>query len=116
MTDIDTLIQNIKQEVRRGTLDLAVLTQTDEPRYAYSLIQTLGKQGIKVDQNTLYPLLRRIEDQGLLRSVWKVEANRPRRYYMITEFGIETRAMLIKDWSEFEKIMSGITRMYINDQ
>lgn len=109
MAGKDEIIQNIQQELRRGTLVLAVLTQTDEPQYAYSLIQTLGEQGIKVDQNTLYPLLRRIEEQGLLQSVWQLESNRPRRYYKISEFGKEVRALLIKDWIEFEKCMSKMT-------
>ncbi len=106
MTDKISIIENIQQELRRGTLVLAVLTQTDEPQYAYSLIQNLSDKGIRVDQNTLYPLLRRIESQGLLESVWQFESNRPRRYYRITALGQEVRAVLIKDWLEYENCIS----------
>ncbi|WP_025026078.1 PadR family transcriptional regulator [Caldalkalibacillus mannanilyticus] len=108
MSEREAIIQNIQQEMKRGTLVLAVLTQMDQPQYGYSLIQALNKQGLMVEQNTLYPLLRRIEKQGLLESIWQVEGNRPRRYYKISELGIQVRNELINEWKNFEKTMSNL--------
>lgn len=109
MDERDNILQNIQQEMRRGTLILAVLTRMDEPQYGYSLIQSLGEMGIAVDQNTLYPLLRRLEKQGLLDSLWEVEENRPRRYYKISEIGAEIRASLIAEWKLLNDSMSKLT-------
>lgn len=109
MSDLDAILQNIQQEMRRGTLILAVLTRMDEPQYGYSLIQSLGDMGVSVDQNTLYPLLRRLEKQGLLDSIWEVEENRPRRYYKISKLGTEVRDALIAEWNKLTESMSKLT-------
>lgn len=98
MSEMEVIIQNIQQEMKRGTLVLAVLTQMDQPQYGYSLIHALNGQGLIVEQNTLYPLLRRLEKQGLLESIWQVEGNRPRRYYKISELGVNVRTELINAW------------------
>ena len=94
----ETLLQNLQQEMKRGSLVLAVLTQMDKPEYGYTLIQTLNACGMVVEQNTLYPLMRRLEKQGLLESIWQIEENRPRRYYQISDMGREVRQLLIDDW------------------
>lgn len=106
MNTVETIVQNIQQEMKRGTLVLAVLTQMDQPQYGYSLIQALTAQGLVVEQNTLYPLLRRIEKHGLLESIWQVEGNRPRRYYKISELGIQVRAELTKEWHALHVTMA----------
>lgn len=108
MSEKEILIQNTLQEMKRGTLVLAVLTQLDQPQYGYSLIQALNDQGMAVEQNTLYPLLRRIEKQGLLESIWQVEGNRPRRYYKISELGVTVREKLVKEWHLLETTMSNL--------
>lgn len=108
MSKAEAITQNIKQEMRRGTLVLAVLTQLDHPQYGYSLIQLLNEQGIIVEQNTLYPLLRRIEEQGLLVSEWTVEENRPRRYYKISNLGVFVRTELINEWKQLQGKMVNI--------
>ena len=90
--------QNLISELRRGTLVLTVLSQLDEEQYGYSLMQLLGKKGIEIDQSTLYPLLRRLESQGLLESEWSVEGPRPRRYYVLSETGKETLEQLKQEW------------------
>ena len=105
MSETELTIQNINQEMRRGILVFAVLTQLDVPQYGYSLIETLSAQGMEVEQNTLYPLLRRLEKQGLLESLWQIEENRPRRYYKISEMGLAVRATLIKDWQSLTETM-----------
>src|SRR5690554_1877914 len=98
--------------MKRGTLVLAVLTQMDQPQYGYSLIQALTDKGLDVEQNTLYPLLRRLEKQGLLDSDWDTEGSRPRRYYKISDIGKEVRSLLLEDWNRLNdtmlKMMEGL--------
>jgi DNA-binding PadR family transcriptional regulator len=106
MDEANKTLINIQQEMKRGTLVLAVLTQMDKPQYGYSLIQALNDQGLAIEQNTLYPLLRRLEKQELLESVWQVEDNRPRRYYQISEQGKSIRDLLTKEWHSLNATMS----------
>ena len=81
-------LENMVQELRRGLLMLAVLGQLGKQQYGYALLKRLADRGMEIDQGTLYPLLRRLELQGLLQSNWNVEgAGRPRRYYVISTGG-----------------------------
>ena len=73
--------------MRCGLLVLAVMTRLEEEQYGYSLIKLLSDQGLEIDQGTLYPLLRRLETQGLLGSKWRVDEARPRRYYVLSPQG-----------------------------
>jgi len=96
----DELVQNMLLELRRGILSLAVLSQLSKEEYGYSLLKALSDQGMEIDQSTLYPLLRRLESQGLLQSEWRVvDDARPRRYYVISTQGKEVLAILKKEWS-----------------
>ena len=97
--------QNLINELRRGTLVLAVLSQLDEPRYGYSLNQRLVEHGLDVEQGTLYPLLRRLEKQGLLESEWSIETSRPRRYYVLNQAGRETLETLVREWQALTQVM-----------
>jgi len=97
--------QNLINELRRGTLVLAVLSRLDEPRYGYSLKQRLAEGGLDVEQGTLYPLLRRLEKQGLLDSEWSVETSRPRRYYLLNQAGRETLDTLAREWRALIEVM-----------
>lgn len=106
MAELELILQNLQQEMKRGTLVLAVLTQLDAPEYGYTLIQTLNELGMAVEQNTLYPLMRRLEKQGLLESLWQIEENRPRRYYKVSPLGTEVREALIREWNTLELTMS----------
>ena len=85
-------------ELRRGILVLATLSRLGEAKYGYALIQELGQHGLEIEQGTLYPLLRRLEEQGLLQSEWNVEGSRPRRYYQLSPAGAEVLRGLSKDW------------------
>jgi DNA-binding PadR family transcriptional regulator len=96
-------------ELRRGVITLAVLSQLDEEQYGYSLIQRLAENGLSVEQGTLYPLLRRLEDQGLLESTWNVEGSRPRRYYIISQNGKELLPDLKSEWDGLVQAMERIT-------
>lgn len=105
MENLESLKQNLTSELRRGTLLLMVLGALEEPQYGYSLIQHLDSIGMKVEQNTLYPLLRRLEKQGLVDSEWMVGESRPRRYYQINENGIAIRSHLIQEWEGINQIL-----------
>ena len=92
------LRETLVQELRRGTLVLAVLSQLKEAKYGYSLISELSEQGLEIDQGTLYPLLRRLEADGLLESEWNIEGSRPRRYYVISNLGRDLLEELSGEW------------------
>lgn len=95
------VLAGLLMEMRRGTIVLCVLAQLEEPRYGYHLVTTLAQSGIPVEANTLYPLLRRLEGQGLLHSTWQAEgAERPRKYYQMTDTGREIFAALRHQWQE----------------
>jgi len=83
----DEIVSGLILEFRRGTLIMVVLAQLNKPMYGYSLVKELEGKGISIEGNTLYPLLRRLESQGLLKSEWETEATKPRKYYIITEDG-----------------------------
>jgi PadR family transcriptional regulator PadR len=96
----DELVQNMLLELRRGVLSIAVLSQLSKEEYGYSLLKALSEKGIEIDQSTLYPLLRRLESQGLLQSSWRiVDEARPRRYYVISEQGKAVLEKLKQEWS-----------------
>ncbi|MEN8904331.1 MAG: helix-turn-helix transcriptional regulator [Clostridiales bacterium] len=108
MSEIDLIVQNLQHEMKRGILVLVVITQLENLQYGYSLIQDLKMKGFVIEQNTLYPLLRRIEKQGLLESVWQIENNRTRRYYKTSKLGLEVKEKLTKDWNVMIKTLSNI--------
>lgn len=105
--------EKLTQELRRGVLVLATLSQLDEAKYGYALIDELSKQGMEIDQGTLYPLLRRLEEQGLLESEWNVEGSRPRRYYQISPAGEELLQSLVVEW---KSLVSVIDALLINSK
>jgi DNA-binding PadR family transcriptional regulator len=102
------LVQNLLQEIKRGSLTLAVLLVTREAAYGYSLVQQLQEEGLDVEQNTLYPLLRRMESQGLLTSTWDTTESRPRKYYSVTPEGEEMAQSLGEEWRNLNRIISGL--------
>ena len=104
----DPNLEKLILELRRGIITLAVLSQLDEEQYGYSLIQLLAEKGLQVEQGTLYPLLRRLESQGLLESTWNVEGSRPRRYYRISAQGQELLPRLKTEWSAMVQAMESM--------
>ena len=105
--------QKLTQELRRGILVLAALSQLEEEKYGYALINSLAEKGLDIEQGTLYPLLRRLESQGLLQSEWNVEGSRPRRYYVISSDGKEILKDLAAEWRSLgvvmNKLLAGIS-------
>ena len=103
----------LTQELRRGVLILAALSQLQEEKYGYALINSLAEKGLEIEQGTLYPLLRRLESQGLLDSEWNVEGSRPRRYYVISQEGRKVLRDLAGEWqgltNVMERLLTGIT-------
>ena len=93
-------LKNLKQELRRGAIALVAMSRLQEAHYGYAMIRDLKEQGFDVGQDTLYPLLRRLETQGLLESEWRVEDPRPRRYYQLSQSGKEAFQELLSEWKE----------------
>lgn len=100
MSEMNERLEKLIQELRRGTLTIAVLSQLSEPQYGYSLVTMLDEIGIPVEPGTLYPLLRRLEKQGLLDSKWDTNESRPRKYYLMSDTGKEVYAALVKEWND----------------
>ena len=96
-TDAD-LFETLRQELRRGTLILAVLAQLKVERYGYSLRQALAEVGLEIDEGALYPMLRRLESQGLLTSEWREEDKRKKRFYRLSPQGEAVLVRLSAEW------------------
>ena len=91
-------LDSLVLEIRRGAIVLAVLSRLKQEQYGYSLKRALSEAGVEIDEGTLYPLLRRLESQGLLDSHWSLEQERPRRYYRISPVGKDVLRGLTKEW------------------
>ncbi len=106
----DDLFDSLLLELRRGTIVLSVLSQMKESQYGYSLVMLLEQKGIPVEAGTLYPLLRRLEKQNLLESNWDVDAAKPRKYYKLSEFGLEIYERLCREWFKMVGNMNSILK------
>lgn len=102
------LFENLRLELRRGSLVLAVLAELRTERYGYTLRKSLEDHGMPVDESTLYPLLRRLEAQGLLASEWREEEKRNKRFYRLTADGQEMLAQLIEEWRGIDRSLQQI--------
>lgn len=102
------LLSTLLLEIRRGTLTISVLSQMKEPKYGYALVQNLEEKDVAIDPNTLYPLLRRLESQGLLESKWETGGAKPRKYYQRTEYGTQIYKQLKTYW---ETLSDGMERL-----
>lgn len=94
----EELLSGFIQELRRGTIILCVLAKLKMPTYGYNLIAELSETDIMIEANTLYPLLRRLESQGLLESSWNTDGAKPRKYYNTSELGLDILAELKVHW------------------
>ncbi len=104
------LLSTLLLELRRGTLTISVLSQMKEPKYGYALVQILEEKGVAIDPNTLYPLLRRLESQGLLESKWETSSAKPRKYYQRTEYGTQIYEQLKAYWQNLSAGMERLLR------
>ncbi|MER7168280.1 PadR family transcriptional regulator [Micromonospora sp. NPDC000207] len=104
----DDVLRTHLQELRRGTVVVASLIALRRPDYGYALLQRLATHGFAVDANTLYPLLRRLEEQGLLTSEWNTEESRPRKFYRTSEEGETVLRRLLDDLTAVQTAMTGL--------
>lgn len=104
--DVDEIVSGLILELRRGTLIIMVLSQTKEPIYGYNLVKKLQDAGIMIEANTLYPLLRRLGSQGVLKSEWEMSEAKPRKYYQMTEEGKEVFEKAVSHWRAFSENMN----------
>jgi PadR family transcriptional regulator PadR len=107
-TPASEVFENLRLELRRGCLTLAVLTQLRTERYGYTLRKALADDGLEIDEGTLYPLLRRLESQGLLVSQWREEEKRNKRFYKLSPSGEETLDQLLAEW---QRINTSLTKI-----
>ncbi|MCX4385448.1 PadR family transcriptional regulator [Micromonospora peucetia] len=104
----DEILRTHLQELRRGTVVVASLVALRRPDYGYALLQRLADHGFPVDANTLYPLLRRLEEQGLLTSEWNTEESRPRKFYRTGEEGESVLSRLLTDLAAVQTSLTGL--------
>ena len=106
--NMSELFENLRLELRRGCLTLAVLTQLRTERYGYTLRKALADDGLEIDEGTLYPLLRRLESQGLLVSQWREEEKRNKRFYRLSTAGEQVLPDLLEEWRQMNSALEGI--------
>ncbi len=102
---MDPEIGNFETEMNRGFIQILVLTLLEKDMYGYAMVRTIHELGYEVEENTLYPLLRRLEKNGWIKSQWDVGEGRPRKFYSITEAGRGLRADLLGLWKKQNVIL-----------
>ena len=100
----------LELELRRGVVVLATLSQLRTPRYGYELRQALAHKGMAIEEGTLYPLMRRLETQGLLKSEWRIENGPPRRYYSLNTDGKKLLKKLTESWQGMNDAMNRLLK------
>ena len=108
MTISENLFENLRLELRRGCLTLAVLAQLRQEFYGYTLRKALAERGLEIDESTLYPLLRRLEAQGLLLSEWREEDKRNKRFYRLSPDGKLILKQLLIEWKSIHTSLEDI--------
>lgn len=105
----DDLFEKLRVELRRGSLVVAVLGALREERYGYTLRQLLDDAGLPIEESALYPLLRRLEAQGLLTSEWREEGKRNKRFYRLSDAGGDVLARLLAEWNAISESILRLT-------
>ena len=100
----------LRLELRRGCLTVAVLSALRSEQYGYTLRKDLAEQGLQIDEGTLYPLLRRLEAQGLLESEWREEDKRNKRFYVLTSDGKALLKQLVAEWQALDACLHAILK------
>ena len=104
----DDVFENLRLELRRGCLTVAVLAQLKVEHYGYTLRKALADLGLAIDEGTLYPLLRRLETQGLLVSEWREEDKRNKRFYKLSPTGRQVLKQLVAEWQHLNQSIDRI--------
>ncbi|HEX4229184.1 MAG TPA: PadR family transcriptional regulator [Bryobacteraceae bacterium] len=108
MLHTNEAFENLRLELRRGSLILAVMAELRQEQYGYVLRRALQELGMEIDENTLYPLLRRLESQGLLESQWREEDKRKKRFYRLSSDGAGVLGELLKEWRGINQALERI--------
>src|SRR6202140_352671 len=108
MTIEPNLFEKIRMELRRGSLVLAVLAQPRPEQHGSTLRKALADHGLAIDEGTLYPLLRRLESQGLLTSEWRGEEKRNKRFYQLSAEGRQILKRLLAEWTSIDASLKEI--------
>ncbi len=106
----------LEHELRRGVVVLAALSQLQTSRYGYELRQSLAASGMVIEEGTLYPLLRRLESQGVLRSEWRTDEGSPRRYYVLSPEGRRLHERLTQSWRSLNNTMDHLLDNGVRDE
>lgn len=109
-TMLDTVIENLRLELRRGSVILAVLLSLRQEQYGYTLRKALSENGMEIDEGTLYPLVRRLETQGLLTSEWREEEKRKKRFYRLSPDGDRILQQLLAEWQSIDVSLKAIIK------
>ncbi len=104
----DTQFEHLRLELRRGAVVIAVLAELRSEHYGYALRKALADKGMDIDENTLYPLLRRLETQGLLVSDWREEERRTKRFYRLAPGGAAILERLLGEWADIDAALRRI--------
>src|ERR1700755_733033 len=104
------MFDSLRLELRRGCLIVGVLAQLTHEHYAYTLRKALADEGLAIEESTLYPLLRRLETQGLLHSEWREEEKRNKRFYRLSAEGELTLAQLLEEWNGMNESLHKILK------
>lgn len=110
MTKTEADIGSLETEMNRGFLHILVLALLEKEMYGYAMVKYIETLGYKVEENTLYPLLRRLEKNGWIASKWDLTEDRPRKFYAITAGGRTLRAGLLEVWKNQNRILDEITK------
>ncbi len=102
------ILERFQKEMRRGAIQVAVMCLLEKEQYGYEITNKLKDSGLKVEEGTLYPLLRRLENDKLLTSRWDTEDSRPRKYYTVTDYGRDVR----ENWLEFYKSITETVEIF----
>jgi PadR family transcriptional regulator PadR len=113
---LQDVFDNLRQELRRGSLILAVLAQLRQEYYGYTLRKTLADHGIEIEESTLYPLLRRLESQGLLVSEWREEDKRNKRFYRVSPLGSDVLAQLLAEWESIHRSITQVVSSHARQE
>jgi DNA-binding PadR family transcriptional regulator len=113
LNDLET---KLAQELRRGVLQIAVLALMRRPTYGYQLLKDLDARGLPAEEGTLYPILRRLEKQGLIGGEWDTNGTRPRKYYRMTAEGERTLGSLLDTWKGIHGALAALAGEEIRDE
>lgn len=106
----DESFENLRLELRRGCLVVATLAALRAEQYGYTLRRALAEHGLEIEESTLYPLLRRLETQGLLASEWREEEKRRKRFYRITKTGEQVLKQLLSEWQNIDSSLRAVLK------